>query len=480
MIISTSLRRTIFLGFFFAARSSRTATTLSFAPPKLVRSRVIGNSRRVSVGSSSFRLEASSSSSSVRDAVPEQTTAPATTTKETTTSFVSPAFQVYIEDTDAYGVMYNGNYLRSYERALSHAPSRQQEEEGRDSGSGNSSGNSNSNDVSGSSASSWVLSSVANQKFRSSPLLGQEYLVRGERRLPTTSCNANDNDNIDDDVRLDEMIEGEVEVWHVEMVTKKEEVVEGRDKNNKNGEEEENNNNWVIHNSATVTLKRISSNKTRQLSAASGYSVAANSESNDIINSGKMFEETHIPYHDEFDNNNGGVPHSNIIPIRNALNFFQRSLSNYFGGPEAMRRMQVEDDLLWVVTSVDDGELFLDSIVLEQHHVGLEDIIENGNAERGEFAFENITDYYLHPVPGREVMVQTNFIGKRRGMFIECHHRLYLNVEVVNRNDDGTEVKNHGKHRRLLAQASVTIMALKGSTLRPTSKLPQWLLDLIM
>lgn len=25
---------------------------------------------------------------------------------------------VYIEDTDAYGVMYNSNYLRAYERAL--------------------------------------------------------------------------------------------------------------------------------------------------------------------------------------------------------------------------------------------------------------------------------------------------------------------------------------------------------------------------
>ena len=34
------------------------------------------------------------------------------------TTFHSPSFHVYIEDTDAYGVMYNANYLRAYERAL--------------------------------------------------------------------------------------------------------------------------------------------------------------------------------------------------------------------------------------------------------------------------------------------------------------------------------------------------------------------------
>ena len=26
--------------------------------------------------------------------------------------------KIYIEDTDCYGLMYNGNYIRSYERAL--------------------------------------------------------------------------------------------------------------------------------------------------------------------------------------------------------------------------------------------------------------------------------------------------------------------------------------------------------------------------
>ena len=108
------------------------------------------------------RLDASASAEVV-------TSSPLQSQQRKDNSFVSPKFNVYIEDTDAYGVMYNGNYLRSYERALSHVP---REHDGR-----------------------WILSSISNQKFRSSPALGEEYLIRGELIEPSKDDNDSDMTN---------------------------------------------------------------------------------------------------------------------------------------------------------------------------------------------------------------------------------------------------------------------------------------------
>ena len=57
----------------------------------------------------------------------------------------------------------------------------------------------------------------------------------------------------------------------------------------------------------------------------------------------------------------------------------------------------------------------------------------------------------------------------RRGMFVECHHRLLLDVNV----------HNGEKIRRLLAKATMTTMAIQGSSRRPTSKPPKWVSELL-
>jgi len=105
--------------------------------------------------------------------------------------------------------------------------------------------------------------------------------------------------------------------------------------------------------------------------------------------------------------------------------------------------------------------------------IALEDYCLDNDDDGGVSAMEEDI-MHLHPAPGREVIVRTNFVTKRRGMIVDCQHRLYMDVH--SKEDGGREV---GK-RRLLARATVTIMALKGSTRRPTSKLPQWLLDRFM
>ncbi len=87
-------------------------------------------------------------------------------------------------------------------------------------------------------------------------------------------------------------------------------------------------------------------------------------------------------------------------------------------------------------------------------------------ARGGASAFEAIP----RSAPGREVVVRTEFVVKRRGMVLECRHRLYAEANPGGAGDGAA-------HGRLLARATVTVMALRGSTRRPTSKLPQWVLD---
>ncbi|KAL7468813.1 hypothetical protein ACHAXS_009047 [Conticribra weissflogii] len=339
--------------------------------------------------------------------------------------FLSPVFKVYIEDTDAYGVMYNANYLRAYERAMSHL------HRGLD-------------NISNENSRRWILTAIDNQKFLSSPGLGEKYIVRGE---------------------LLEKLSDDKEVWRVELTSEEYDATK-------------------VHNSATITLSR-SSSLVRQ-------------ESVDGFNGdGKTFEKKCTPYHDEFDAHHHDpiysaetkaitthTPPNHHIPLRIAMNFFERSRTDYLGGPDSLRRMQVEEDLLWVVTGIDNGKLFLDSLVLENKDCFLPSYTPESciaSKERAEYAdtdqdtLQNSTIFTetfpfnsLHPKPGGELTVQTNFVPKRRGVVIVCHHRLWMNVDEMTK-----------KTRRLLAQSTVTIMALKGSTRRPTSKLPHWLLDII-
>jgi len=334
--------------------------------------------------------------------------------------------------------MYNSNYLRSYERALSHVPRENDEDAIAASSDGDTKSQQSEEDDDG----RWILSFITNQKFRSSPALGEEYVIRGDL-VERTSSHKND-----------------VEVWQLEMVTQ----------NNKDLGED----GWIIHNSAAATLTRAPKKDATAALLAPLFTIHSNS--NNTTKLAKMFERRYTPYHDEFDMHYhhhyqqhpqqaiNKLRHGYHIPLRNAMNFFERSRTSYLGGPDVLRKMQVEDDILWVVTGIDDGKLLLDSIALEHYYLDDDDEKDGGvSLEEGTLD--------LHPTPGREVIVQTSFIAKRRGMIVDCQHRLYMDVN----SNDGQNVG-----RRLLAQATVTIMALKGSTRRPTSKLPQWLLDRFM
>lgn len=65
-------------------------------------------------------------------------------------TFQSAPIKVYIEDTDAYGVIYNANYLKFYDRALQDAQGPEE-----------------------------TVVGIRRQKFRASPSLGDEFVIEG-------------------------------------------------------------------------------------------------------------------------------------------------------------------------------------------------------------------------------------------------------------------------------------------------------------
>ena len=128
--------------------------------------------------------------------------------------------QVYIEDTDAYGVLYNANYLRAYERAL-HLASVSA-----------SSGEDQHLPLLGGGTlqhSDWFVLGVSEHKFRGSPPLGGEFFVSGQ--LIERECSDDDNGVSGD---------GCIETWRLEL-----------------SKSPHGNENTTIYNTAVLTLSLI-------------------------------------------------------------------------------------------------------------------------------------------------------------------------------------------------------------------------------
>jgi len=263
-------------------------------------------------------------------------------------TFVSPVFPIYIEDTDAYGILYNGNYLKFYDRALcSVLPS-----------------------------DPWSLIRFDAQKFVASPALGDRVVVRGILQDGT---------------------------WDLTMTS-----IDG---------------NQVYNSIVNVTVAVPDQHGLMELPDPNKPppkdSVDANLSS---------FIDTFPVFRDELDA-------QGRLPLRIALNYFERARSNYLGGPEQLHRLQSEDDLLAVVTSIADCGLASES------------------------------RDYLVVQPGDLVNVRTSTKIKRKGMIIECHQTL----ETSNQSSSCPGIP--------LAQGKVTIMMINRTSRRPTAKLPAWLLE---
>jgi hypothetical protein len=342
--------------------------------------------------------------------------------------FVTPPLQVYIEDTDAYGVMYNGNYLRAYDRALHMmlVPSP-----------------SSSSSAAVGDLDDWSIVSVKELKFKSPPPLGGTYCIEGTRRRRPQSSSSPDASFATDDggngISKQSMLPvnsanySDEEVWDMTM-------------RSPDGS--------IVYNTATgVTLARASS-----LHKEPAFSLATANVENQIdwlpsppplFYDGSSSTATATSsidsfrtYRDEFE------PHlESHVPLRIALNYMERSRTNCIGGPSMLHELQNTHGVLYVVTAVRNCSLVS---YMADSSIG-------GGANLGRRTQPR------RLVPGMQVDVETSFRARKRGAIIDCYHTLVLKGET----------KPIERHR--MAQGVVTIMALDATTRRPTNKLPSWL-----
>ena len=266
--------------------------------------------------------------------------------------------KVYIEDTDAYGVMYNGNYVRAYERALEFVFDDDDDDD-------------------------WFVEHVTNHQFKNSPVLGDEFIIVGQK--------------VDNDDK---------KTWNLEM---------------KNAHDKS-----IIYNTATLTINTAS--------------LSSNHPSDTLEEDLTSKQEYPFRvYRDEMvllSGNDESSFNRRIIPCRNILNLFERSRTDSLGGPDSLRRMETDDEIVWVVSRIDDMKV-----------------------------------YGCCDDPSSMVVVSNQMNIKRNGMIVEFHHTL---VSSNNNNDDDDD-----DDAIVLAKGKITVVALDAQTRRPKRKMPPHILQML-
>ena len=258
--------------------------------------------------------------------------------------FTSEPMKVFIEDTDTYGVVYNANYLKFYDRALFAA---------------------------GSFDGGGVLISVGNQKFRSSPGLGDDFVIEGVLK---------DTDDADR------------QVWDLSMKS-----LDGN----------------IVFHSAEDVIVVVAPNAPGWLTPQDPFG-----------NSGmEARSDSFLAFRDEFDPSM--LSH---LPLTSVLNHMERPRTNVLGGPKALRQLKDDDDILIVVSGIKDLCLL---------------------------------DHNKEALIGDRLTVQTFCEIYKGGMKTDVYQTLY--------NSNGERI----------AQGIVTLLALNKKTFRPTSKIPEHVMDKI-
>eukprot|EP00557_Chaetoceros_sp_GSL56_P000890 CAMPEP_0176500804 /NCGR_PEP_ID=MMETSP0200_2-20121128/13792_1 /TAXON_ID=947934 /ORGANISM="Chaetoceros sp., Strain GSL56" /LENGTH=396 /DNA_ID=CAMNT_0017899587 /DNA_START=260 /DNA_END=1447 /DNA_ORIENTATION=- len=359
------------------------------------------------------------------------------TISRTSLSFISDPMQVYIEDTDAYGVMYNSNYIRAFERAMfdfaqkltaySTASSQEKQVPLQLQVAG-------TNSLLFDPTHDFYVTKVTAQKFKSSPVLGSSFVIHAKQFII---------DNLD---ARQQSGDQQVESWSVEMIKYNSDtcqdgvslLVEGEPQQQQKQQQQQKK---QVFNTAIVTIAARSNSNYARVPQPSYVSVSSSSSSSLLLtnnndnNNSKNEKKNHDKnektvqrsdvftiHRDEFDVH---LPNG-TIPIRTALNLFERQRSNWLGGPHVLKQMMKEYNLQWVVTSIDDLEIFTTCSNSRTTHQG-----QNG------------------VLPGMKVEVRSSIQVKRRGMILEFHQDVIL-----------------GQH--VLASGVVTICAIDAQKGRPT------------
>ena len=235
----------------------------------------------------------------------------------TCNSFTSDCTEVWIEDTDAYGIMFNGNYLRSYERALLEVyPSSED----------------------------WHITKVTRHKFKNSPVLGDKFVIRGKK------------------------VEGYDEAWDLEMVKE----------NSKDEDEVIFNTATITLQNLSFGLDDVnstlySSNEHSDMDKLFVISFKSHRDEFDSLRNGE------VGRNEENVCNASILGGRDLFPLRSVLNLFERARSSRLGGPSILQKIQ-SDGILWVVTSIDDLKLDLAGVFSEGTRPGQHMIISSDTA----------------------------------------------------------------------------------------------------
>ena len=287
-------------------------------------------------------------------------------------SFETPPLKVYMEDTDAYGVMFNSHYVRAYDRAL-HLYSAEA---------------ANNNDaISAGGGLQQPIVAVQKVKFKASPVLGESYVVKATR----VTSKSYSTESI---------------CWSMSVQSP---------------------DGGTVYNTAegVVTLVPFTNgNDDMELESSAAPPLLPSNEPTTSQLQQNAHTSTFTLFRDEFD---AGQRH---LPCWTVLNLWERSRSNALGGPAALRRLHVDDNILFVVVAVDNLDCCSTSQRLLQ--------------------------------AGQSVQVSTDWTVQRGGMLVQCHHAVTICEE---------------KSRVVAAKGTVTLMALNAETRRPTKQLPTWLLQ---
>lgn len=339
------------------------------------------------------------------------------TAKTPVLQFTTAPMKVYIEDTDAYGIIYNANYLKFYDRALHRTSFDLLQDDSMDA--------SLSFDVL--QHEGWSIVGVQSMRYKQSPPLGGSFVVTGERV-----------DVVDDDADADADDNIRMETWNLAMTsvdgTTVYNTAEGlqiaRPPPNGGTDGASTGNSQKQHNWLPPTQPLMRASDVGSASTTSDSTAATSFSS--------VWTDVFPTYRDEFD------PHlTTHMPLTNLLNLFERARSNMLGGPEALRRLQQEANTLLVVTSNQDLAL-----------------VEEASDSTSTAAAPPTAGQQPLICPGQSVTIETVAVWKRRGTVVDCHQSAFSSATG-----------------QCLGQGVTTILAIDADTKRPVRSMPPWIMD---
>jgi hypothetical protein len=332
------------------------------------------------------------------------------------TTFTADPTPVYIEDTDAYGVLYNANYVRAYERAIA--------------------------SVSIDSTCPPDIVAVDQMRYKIAPTLGSVYVIVGT--FKDASANASTGNTALGSCAT-------METWDLEMRSAQ--------------------NASVVYHSAvgvqiywspttTATAAAHLESLHQPWSGQSRWTGTISTASTTTGSSTFLTSHSFPVYRDECLTTSmpGNACCSQLhVPLFRTMHYWERARSTILGGPDALRRLQVDHGVVVVVTGLTNVEYY----PIVSSSIAMANIDESSR-----------DSFVVEPTKTR-ILVETETVWKRKGTVIDCHHTAYYdNSDVAVVPNQNTDVPFGD--RRLVARGCISLLALDASTKRPVRSLPEW------